>query len=155
MKLIIMRHGQAVPNAASDSERSLTAKGEKDAFMLGKWLINQRYEPEVVLISPYLRARQTAAQVLAQTTPWSSEEATWITPEGSPLQVIKLLSQRPESSIMLVSHQPLVSNLLALLVDEQCSREIPFTPATIVILEGDAIALGVMQLVNHGCPEVL
>ena len=159
MRLIIMRHGQAVAQAATDALRPLTEKGRHDALAVGKWLLQQsnqaRIAPDIVLISPYARAQQTAAQVLAEAPQWSREDVGWITPDDSPSQVVRQLAARSESAIMLVSHQPLVSGLLALLVGEQAASRIAFTPATAVILEGEMIAFGAMRLVGVCDPDGL
>lgn len=163
MRIIIMRHGQAVNQAATDALRPLTDKGQHDARAVGQWLVRQlqqaeiasEKEPEIVLVSPYVRAQQTAAQVLAVAPQWPREEADWITPDNVPSQVIRQLAARSESAIMLVSHQPLVSGLLAMLIGEEAASAIAFTPATAVILEGEMIGFGAMQLVASCIPEQL
>lgn len=153
MQIIIMRHSQAVPDSAQDSIRSLTAKGEHDAYQAGNWLVSQGYAPELVLVSPYVRTQQTAAQIHRAAPHWKMEEAEWITPNHAALTVFKQLEQRSESSLMLISHQPLVGNLLNLLVDEFAAFENPFAPATIVILEGDMLAIGAMRVVSMHHPD--
>ena len=157
MRIIIMRHGQAVNQAATDAIRPLTDKGRQDARAVGKWLVQQSHQagikPDVVLISPYLRAQQTAAEVLAEAPQWPREEVDWITPDNNPSQVLMQLAARPESVIMLVSHQPLVSGLLALLIGEQAASAIAFTPATAVILDGEMIAFDSMRLVLACDPD--
>lgn len=74
--LWIVRHGQSAGNVARDlaheqglakielHERDvdvpLSALGKEQAFSLGKWFAGQPELPDVLLSSPYVRARQTA-----------------------------------------------------------------------------------------------
>jgi broad specificity phosphatase PhoE len=74
-ELILVRHGQSVANAAfaaanaaglmeaevsgRDAEVPLTPLGEEQAAAVGRWLAASPTVPEVVITSPYLRARET------------------------------------------------------------------------------------------------
>lgn len=74
--LWLVRHGQSAGNVARDHAQAeglhrigLTARdvdvplselGREQAAALGKWFARHRERPEVVLASPYVRARQTA-----------------------------------------------------------------------------------------------
>ena len=75
VELIAVRHGQSVTNAAfpaadaagledggvpgSDAEVALTELGRIQARDFGTWLASRSPRPDVVLSSPYVRARQT------------------------------------------------------------------------------------------------
>ena len=76
-ELILVRHGQSLANVAfpaadaeglleavvsgRDAEVPLTDLGEEQATALGRWLAAQpeEHRPQVVITSPYLRARET------------------------------------------------------------------------------------------------
>jgi broad specificity phosphatase PhoE len=76
-ELILVRHGQSVANVAfpaadadglmaaeisgRDADVPLTEAGEEQAAALGRWLatLPVDHRPEVVITSPYLRARET------------------------------------------------------------------------------------------------
>ncbi|MEU8657594.1 histidine phosphatase family protein [Actinoplanes philippinensis] len=76
-ELILVRHGQSLANVAfpaadaeglmeaavsgRDAEVPLTGTGEEQAAALGRWLASlpEDRRPEVVITSPYLRARET------------------------------------------------------------------------------------------------
>ncbi|WP_328467348.1 histidine phosphatase family protein [Actinoplanes sp. NBC_00393] len=76
-ELILVRHGQSLANVAfpaadaenllevevsgRDAEVPLTETGEEQAKALGTWLaaLPEEHRPEVVITSPYLRARET------------------------------------------------------------------------------------------------
>jgi len=81
--LWIVRHGQSAGNVARDAAEAarehlididwrdvdtpLSALGEQQADALGRWFaaMPAPERPEVVLCSPYVRARQTAARIVA------------------------------------------------------------------------------------------
>ncbi|ODQ01129.1 MULTISPECIES: phosphohistidine phosphatase SixA [Salinivibrio] len=117
MKLIIMRHGEAQAFAASDSERGLTANGERQSEQMAAWL-SQHLAGETidkVLVSPYLRAQQTW-QVCAPHLP-AREVVTEpdITPYGQSDQVYTYLQAmfdvEAPNVVLVVSHLPLVGYL--------------------------------------------
>ncbi|MEU4622922.1 histidine phosphatase family protein [Actinoplanes sp. NPDC023801] len=76
-ELILVRHGQSLANVAfpaadadglmevavsgRDAEVPLTETGEEQAAALGRWLaaLPEEHRPQVVITSPYLRARET------------------------------------------------------------------------------------------------
>jgi len=62
----LCRHAQAAPGEP-DELRPLTPEGEAQAVRLGAWLASASPAPTVVVTSPLLRARQTAAHVARAT----------------------------------------------------------------------------------------
>lgn len=82
-RLWIVRHGESSGNVARDAAHAarllridtlgrdvdvpLSARGERQSTALGRWFAGrpQDEQPNVVLISPYLRARQTALMMQA------------------------------------------------------------------------------------------
>ena len=79
MKLSLLRHGIAVepgtPGYEDDSARPLTAKGERRMRRIAEGMATLGLSYDLLLSSPYLRARQTAefvAQVLKRLRVFSS-----------------------------------------------------------------------------------
>ena len=66
MLVYLCRHAQAAPGEP-DELRPLTPDGEAQATRLGEWLAAADPIPAVVVSSPLLRARQTAALVARAT----------------------------------------------------------------------------------------
>ena len=58
MDLILWRHAEAEPGSP-DSERALTAKGEKQAERMARWLRARLPDNAVVLASPARRTQKT------------------------------------------------------------------------------------------------
>jgi phosphohistidine phosphatase len=77
MRVYLCRHAQAAPGEP-DELRELTAEGRAQARALGEALAALVEPPALVLSSPLLRARQTAAEVASAT--------------GAPLRVDNLLA---------------------------------------------------------------
>ncbi|MFK0089830.1 phosphohistidine phosphatase SixA [Pseudomonas sp. NPDC090755] len=151
MKLWVLRHGEAEPNARTDAERNLTAHGREQVLRSAAVLLGQ--PPQVILASPYVRAQQTAALVHdalgfdkpVQTVPW-------LTPGTDPKKVIGELDKLDLEQVLVVSHQPLVSNLVGLLTHGHC-RDLPsMSTASLAELEGDWPLAGLMTLSSLSHP---
>jgi broad specificity phosphatase PhoE len=97
-RLWIVRHGQSAGNVARDAAESgglpsidiadrdmdvpLSALGEQQARALGRWIgeMPAARRPNVVLYSPYMRAR-TTAQLVLQAAGVNSEDITFVADE--------------------------------------------------------------------------
>jgi phosphohistidine phosphatase len=118
MRIFVMRHGQAEPTAISDQHRELTADGKVEVEKMAVILLKNKDHFDAIYVSPYIRAQQTANIVknaLATTT--SLTTLNFITPNDSaqPLQdyIYCNFSPQNEKKILIVSHMPLVSYLVA------------------------------------------
>lgn len=124
MKIYIMRHGEAQAFAASDEQRVLTDKGRQQSEAMAKWLASQLpgSQLDAVMVSPYVRAQQTWQSCgHCLPTPNSVETEHDITPYGDSDVVADYVRAYIETtgvtSLLLVSHLPLVGYLTAELVD--------------------------------------
>lgn len=137
-----MRHGEAALEAASDAVRPLTLCGRDESRQMAAWLNTKSVDIERVLVSPYLRAEQTLATVReALTLPEGEEVLPELTPGGNAEQVgsyLQALAMRGVSSVLIVSHLPLVGYLVA----ELCPGECPPMFATSAIANVDLPADG-------------
>jgi phosphohistidine phosphatase len=59
-RLVIVRHSKTEPYSTTDHARTLTDRGRNDARALGRWLVAEQIEVDVVLVSSAARAVQTA-----------------------------------------------------------------------------------------------
>ncbi|KGJ86739.1 phosphohistidine phosphatase SixA [Colwellia psychrerythraea] len=131
MQLYIMRHGEAQnfveQGSRDDSQRVLTAQGEIEAKMMANWLQKMQVSPEQVFVSPYVRAQQTC-EIATNAMQTTITTLDFITPAGDAKQVhdfidgwcseqLAGLSEQPsaehEQSLLIISHMPLVSYLVA------------------------------------------
>jgi phosphohistidine phosphatase len=124
MQIFIMRHGQANPMASSDSARELTKQGMLESSKMASWLKENASNIEQVLVSPYIRAQQTA-NIVSVDSGLSAKISTIdsITPSGDAQQVHDyidgLCSENNFEQLLIVSHMPLVSYLVAELTFNQ------------------------------------
>ncbi len=145
MKLWILRHGEAESHASSDAQRNLTERGREEVLHSAAHLIGQPIS--AIIASPYARAQQTA-QLVREALGFVPEIRTvpWLTPDGNPLQVLEKLDT--DDSVLLVSHQPLVGNLISFLQHGHQRQPQPMHTASLAELEGECPLAGLMSLVS-------
>ncbi|WDY56341.1 phosphohistidine phosphatase SixA [Pseudomonas sp. PSKL.D1] len=149
MKLWVLRHGEAEPRANSDAERRLTAHGREQVLHSAARLMGQPLQ--AIIASPYVRAQQTAA-IVHDTLGFAEPVRTvpWLTPDSDVREVIDQVERLGLEHVLLVSHQPLVSCLVGMLVDGH--RQGPgMSTASLAELEGAAVLMASMTLccINH------
>ena len=166
MKLFILRHGDAEGYASSDDKRQLTTHGQQNVTETAKKYTKELSTVRSVLVSPYVRAQQTADIVLstvslgqstqecaAQAHDFSVSTVDFLTPNIQPQTVINALFTMREQmlghDILLVSHQPLVGYLIELFCQSKPNfmGGYPMSPASMACLEMDVIAAGCAELV--------
>jgi phosphohistidine phosphatase len=123
MNLYILRHGIAVerdtPGLDKDADRSLTPKGERRLWRITEVMATLELTFDLILFSPYLRARQTA-EIVAEAfrARKKLELLDSLTPDGDPKTLIEHLNglQPAAESVLLVGHEPYLSGLISQLV---------------------------------------
>ena len=120
MELLILRHAIAFPKDATrwpdDVGRPLTPEGVKRARRAAAGLRRIATRPGLVLTSPLVRARDTAA-IFAHAAHWpKARECEALSPQGSPEGVLEALRQQAGKCdcVAVVGHQPHLGQLLAL-----------------------------------------
>ncbi|AJI94616.1 phosphohistidine phosphatase SixA [Yersinia ruckeri] len=125
MQVLIMRHGDAALDAASDAQRPLTQCGNEESRQIAAWVNSQSLDIEQVLVSPYLRAVQTLGVIReVLTLPEGQEVMPELTPGGDAALVacyLQVLAKEGCASVLLISHLPLVGYLVAELCPGQCA----------------------------------
>lgn len=104
MDLVLWRHAEAheAADPADDLSRPLTAKGERHARRMAAWLNRQLPERCKVLVSPALRAQQTAEALDRRFKTVDS-----LAPEAS-ADALLAAARWPDSreTVLVVGHQP-------------------------------------------------
>jgi phosphohistidine phosphatase len=142
MQIYILRHGIAEDAAPgqSDSDRALTDEGRDKLRRVLKRARSAELDPSVILSSPYRRALETAA-VAADVLGYKGQivRIKALTPEASPFDTWEEIRDRKgERSILLASHQPLMSSLVAFLLDSP-SLMVDMKKAALVRIDCDSI----------------
>ncbi len=114
MDLILWRHAEAQEwvDGCDDLARPLTARGEKQAARVAKWLDRQLPEGTRIVVSPARRCEQTA-QALGRKYKVREE----LTPDASAEQLLELV-QWPgaKGTVLVVGHQPVLGQTIARLL---------------------------------------
>jgi phosphohistidine phosphatase len=149
MNLYLLRHGIAVdPSAvgfAKDAERPLTAKGKHRLRQIANAMDVLKISFDVILSSPYVRAKQTAETVAKSLKCQKKLQFTdELTPGGNPKLLIQQLNDlRPRpKKILLVGHEPYLSKLIALLTTGNTNMEIDLKKGSLCELEVEALRYG-------------
>jgi len=116
MDLILWRHAEAhvQREGQSDLERALTPKGERQAQRMAEWLNQRLAHSTRILVSPALRAQQTAKALDRH-----FKTVQVIAPEASVTALLSV-ARWPEASepVLVVGHQPTLGQAAALLLGE-------------------------------------
>lgn len=157
MLLYLFRHGEAEPRAASDSLRRLTSKGHQDIGSVARQFLVNQLPLQRCLCSPYLRAQETAWDFLQQVQPGLKfEESSLLTPDMRAGEIMKLLATfSPDTPVLLVSHNPLMSELNALLTEGNINQMHILGTSELVAISIDVIGLGMGKTVLRLLPESL
>ena len=112
MDLYLIRHAEAVSlgegGVTEDADRPLTERGREQAKAVASGLQRRGVRLAVLVTSPFLRARQTAEELLrhwpAPAPPVEACEA--LAPGGRPKKVTRFLNGVMEDVVALVGHMP-------------------------------------------------
>jgi len=145
MKLYLLRHADADTPAANDDERALSEKGAKQSKRVASFCRQQGVKPDIILVSPLLRAQQTARPV-ADKFGIEIETVPWLAYGTATERVLEQLATRNEvSSIMLVGHEPDFGLLAAALLGAP-KEAIRVRKASLLMLEVAEFRVGGAQL---------
>jgi len=146
MLIYLVRHGIADRRALSDPERELTPVGVAQNRCVVEKLFLQSPALTKGVVSPYERARQTAADFGLTFPNLEFEVSDLITPNGDPYAIMNFMDENQQHNLIMVSHNPLLSKLLSLLVDGTIETARQINTSTVVCI--------LMDVVAPGCGEV-
>jgi phosphohistidine phosphatase len=119
MKIYLMRHAIAVPREtpgfAEDADRPLTDMGRKKLEAACRGLAYIKPDWDLILTSPYLRAKQTAA-IVGEYFEMGHllQEVPVLAPGHTTKQLVPILKDLPAiKSVLLVGHEPSLSQHLS------------------------------------------
>jgi phosphohistidine phosphatase len=114
MELIVWRHAEA-EDGSPDAARKLTAKGEKQAQKLARWLKERVEKPVRILVSPTVRTQQTAAAFSTK-----FETSTEVGIHASAERILHAAGwPQAEGTVMIIGHQPTLGQLASILLSGQ------------------------------------
>ena len=123
MELYLLRHAIAVERGTAghevDSTRPLTPDGARKMQRIAAGMAKLGLKLDVILTSPYLRARQTAEIVGSVfRMPHSIQINEWLSPGGDQARFMDELAERyaGRKGLLLVGHEPDLSELASTLI---------------------------------------
>jgi phosphohistidine phosphatase len=143
MNLYIVRHAIAVEAVSVDHEvdreRPLTDKGRKKMRQIAKALSNLGVEFDLILSSPYVRARETAEILtdvfkMKESAAFSDNLLPMMEPE---LLIDEISEKYSVHNLALVGHEPHLSALISLLLAGNTNVEITLKKGGICYLAAD------------------
>lgn len=118
MNLYLMRHGDAEARQYDDPQRALTPKGRLDVQQVAREFAARGITLSACYYSPFLRTTQTCSLFLAEAgLEVKAEPLPLLTPNHRASQVLGFLQRLAHEHVLLVTHNPLVSELMAVLTD--------------------------------------
>jgi phosphohistidine phosphatase len=119
-RLLLLRHAKAERSrpGGSDRERALTERGRADAGKLGAYLLRHRLTPDLGLVSPAARTRQTwdlLVAGLANTPPAQFDEQLY---GAAPEAILAAIQDTPGpvETLLVVGHNPGLHEAAVMLV---------------------------------------
>lgn len=150
MQLILVRHGQAVPAVSDDFSRPLTELGQHQAQWTAQQVLS-RYQPDLLVVSPLLRAQQTLNAFSAALPKVPVLQFDGIKPDDLAKPAIDWLSSQPAQCIVVVCHMNIVAYMAGLLLGEHPE---PFHLAEARVFEQTFIATGISTETARYIPDL-
>ncbi|MGH8217210.1 MAG: SixA phosphatase family protein [Steroidobacteraceae bacterium] len=117
MELLIVRHGVAYGGDSNrwpdDRQRPLTAEGTARARQAAGGLKRLVDRPQLLLTSPFTRAKQTAAILTAYAAWPNALDCSALSPGESPEVALDAIRAEPQNLVAIVGHQPGLGRLIA------------------------------------------
>ncbi|HEY8003992.1 MAG TPA: histidine phosphatase family protein [Phenylobacterium sp.] len=148
-RLILFRHGKAEAESASgeDFDRRLAPRGLRESAAMGARLADLGFLPDVVLISPAARTRETwaAAEPHFPNAEPQFDEELYHADSGSVLREAERAGAKA-GTVMVVGHNPGLQELaVRLLMEgseppslvERARRQFPTAAAAVFLIDGD------------------
>ena len=143
MNLYIVRHAIAVqcstPGYDDDSQRPLTDTGRKKMKKIVKGLHQLDLELNVILSSPYVRARDTA-KILAKEFDMTEEIAFSdnLIPPGNLENLVSEIHEKYDvDNVALVGHEPMLSSLISWLATGNTDMRVTLKKGGVAYLVAD------------------
>lgn len=133
--------------ASSDEARELTRQGLMQTRSVAAKFKARSPVLDKAIVSPYRRARQTAFALQSEFEDLQFEIESKIEPGGDIYDVLDTIEKYGVQQLLMVSHNPLLSNLLAILVDGSLGMNRYVGNSILVCVNLDVVA--------PGCGEIL
>ena len=145
MNLYIVRHAIAAergaPGYEDDSQRPLTDNGRKKMKKISRSLDRLGIQLDVILTSPYVRARDTA-KILADRFSMTEKiyfSENLIPPGNFEALVFEIHEKYDLANVALVGHEPMLSSLISWLTTGETEARIMLKKGGVAFLSSDSL----------------
>lgn len=148
MELVVIRHAIAVERSAElpDAERPLTDRGRRRFRHVARGLRRLGLEVDLVLTSPWLRARETAALLKKLTAGRRVPVLTQHLAAPPRADLLSVMATSGAARLAVVGHEPWLSELVAMLTTGEArhGESLPFKKGGVAILDGTPAPAGMV-----------
>jgi len=122
-RLMLLRHAKTETDApsGSDRDRRLDERGQHDSVILGEWIATHPPFPEIVLVSPAVRARQTwdtAWDTMKERCPVPQVDVRTELYGADPAHLLRAIRSVPDcDQLLLIGHNPGMHEIALMLMD--------------------------------------
>ena len=163
MRVYLLRHAIAGPRDPrrypADSDRPLTHEGRRKMARAARGMRALGTRLDLVLTSPFVRARQTARIVATSLSPRPPRRALRpLSPGGGAGGVFAALASIPaDASVLLVGHEPDLSRLAgAMIVEPRSDLFLEFKKGGLCRIDHEGVPRpGAGRLIFHLTPRIL
>jgi phosphohistidine phosphatase len=150
-QLVLIRHAKAETAGSSDASRTLAARGRRDASAVGRWLAEHDIEPDLVVISPAQRTRETWDLVLGElgATPRATVDPRIYENTIDDLLAVLQEAEPGVGTLVMVGHNPSIEQLAFTLDDgsgpasrEEMNGGFPTSGVAVLSVAGDWADIG-------------
>lgn len=136
MHIYFLRHGDASSDSRiDDSERPLTDLGRHQATLISTLLQRINVVIDVAFSSPLKRAQDTTSIILSNINKKQIVYSELLLNGSDLRQLFKQLNKLKVSSVLLVGHEPYLSEAISLLIDENRSPEIEMKKCSLALVD--------------------
>lgn len=143
MVVYFLRHAEAEPDAGTDFDRKLTTKGLEQAEKMAKFILRNGLQPELIISSPVVRARQTAKIISQKLGDADLVVEDWLACGMSPESCLEeLRAYEQKASVMVVGHEPDFGYAIAHLIGLANADAINVRKASLTAIEIETLQPG-------------
>ncbi|MDO5629179.1 MAG: histidine phosphatase family protein [Mobilicoccus sp.] len=132
--LVVMRHGEArMSSDSGDEGRELTDTGRADCEEVGRWLTSEGVRPDLVLVSPATRTRQTWEALQRGGVVCDDVRIERVLYQGDIDEICDAFAQEDARVVLLVGHAPTAPAVGSDIVEQGGQRR-AWPPATVAVV---------------------
>jgi phosphohistidine phosphatase len=151
MEIYILRHGIAVERGTrgydKDSDRPLTKEGQEKMHQIAAVFASMDLQLDLILSSPYLRAKQTA-KIVAEAVGIDVTYSESLEPDGNARDLTAEINDEKPQRVMLVGHEPGLSQLISVLIAGTADGNIELKKGGLAKLTTERLKFGQCATLN-------